>query len=88
MAREHSHEEARLAETLDLMDAAVRLIEERLRREHPEATEEEIRGLLSDWLRQHEGATHSDGPGQPAPAERMRRLKFEEPGGGASPNPA
>jgi hypothetical protein len=36
-----------------------------LRREYPDATDEEIEGLLVTWLRTRPGAEHGDGWGRP-----------------------
>ena len=72
-------EEAKLAEALDLMDVAVRVYEERMRREHPNESHRFITARVSQWLRTHEGARHGDGPGKPVSEQRLRRLRIEDP---------
>ncbi|MCY4026154.1 MAG: hypothetical protein OXH75_07560 [Acidobacteria bacterium] len=50
--------------TLDLFDAGVALQRQNLRRQHPEASDEEIERLLGRWLRHRPGAEDGDGSGR------------------------
>jgi hypothetical protein len=77
--KERRTPEEKLTEALDLMDVAVRLYEERMRREHPDESDRSIAARVSQWLRTHEGAPHGDGPGKPVSEERLRRLRIEDP---------
>jgi hypothetical protein len=56
---------SRLRATCALADAARELMRARLKLEHPEATNQAIEGMLSDWLRTRPGAEHGDGVGRP-----------------------
>ena len=68
--------ERRFLEISELFDAGVRLTEERLRRQYPDATEADIARRLADWLHHHgDAAEFGDGPGRPVSAERLRRLR-------------
>lgn len=51
--------------TLDLFETGVDLMRQNLRRNHPEAGEEEIERLLEEWLRDRPGAATGDSPGRP-----------------------
>lgn len=64
---------ARLRQTLELADAGIDMMRLNLRREHPEASQETLDGLLREWLRRRPGAEHGDSWGRPAP-ERLARL--------------
>jgi len=55
----------RLRMALDLADSGIRMRRVQLRREHPEATDEELRELFKEWLRHPEGAPHGDAAGRP-----------------------
>ncbi len=58
---------------LDLHETGVALMRQNLRREHPQASEEEIEKLLVAWLHRRPGAEHGDAAGgvRPRlPAER------------------
>jgi hypothetical protein len=46
--------------TLDLFDAGVQVMRQNLRRQDPEADEQEIDRRLSAWLRTRPGAEHGD----------------------------
>jgi hypothetical protein len=61
-----SDEAARLRTALALFDDGVELMRQNLRREHPEATADEIERRLREWLRDRPGAEHGDGVGRPA----------------------
>ena len=51
--------------TLGLFDTGVDLMRQNLRRNHPEAGDEEIERLLRDWLLDRPGAESGDCPGRP-----------------------
>ena len=55
----------RLREACDLSDAAIVMVQARLQREHPEATQDVIAGLVGAWLSTRPGAEHGDGVGTP-----------------------
>lgn len=57
---------------LELFEDGVRIMEQNLRREHPDASEEEIENKLAAWLRHRPGAEHGDCVGRPLewPLER------------------
>ncbi|MCE2515232.1 MAG: hypothetical protein J4F37_09520 [Acidobacteria bacterium] len=58
--------------TLDLFDAGVALQRQNLRRQHPDASDEEIERLLVRWLRHRPGAEDGDGSGRRVvPADRF-----------------
>jgi hypothetical protein len=59
--------------TLDLFETGVALMRQNLRRAHPEATEEEIDGLLASWLHDRPGAEHGDCPGRVVDIGTRRR---------------
>ena len=50
----------RALETFELFEAGLEMVRARLRREHPDATEEDIESLLREWLRCRPGAEHGD----------------------------
>lgn len=54
----------RLRQTLDLFEAGLSMKQAQLRREHPDATEDEIEALLQVWLGERTGAEHGDAPGR------------------------
>lgn len=49
----------------DLFEVGVDMMRQRLRREHPEESEAEIRRRLDEWLSTRPGAEHGDGEGTP-----------------------
>lgn len=51
---------ARLRSTLDLMTAGTALMRQRMRREHPELSSEEVEARVRGWLR----ARPADAPGR------------------------
>jgi hypothetical protein len=63
--QERAAAEARLATALELADLAAEMVECRLRREHPEATTEELNRRLAEWYRERPGALRGDGVGRP-----------------------
>ena len=58
---------ARLRVALELFDTGVELMRQRLRRERPEATEDEVSHALTEWLHQRPGAEYGDTVGRPRP---------------------
>jgi hypothetical protein len=50
--------------TLDLFDAGVQMMRQNLRRQDPDADEQEIDRRLSMWLRARPGAEHGDCSGR------------------------
>lgn len=50
---------------LELFEDGVRLMEQNLRREHPDASDDEIEEKLRAWLRHRTGAEHGDCIGRP-----------------------
>ena len=56
---------ARLRTVLDLCELGESVRRAQLRREHPDATDEEIEGLLVVWLQTRPGAEHGDSWGRP-----------------------
>jgi hypothetical protein len=54
-----------LRPTLDLFDAGVDLMRQNLRREYPQADDDEIDGRLRRWLHERPGAESGDSPGRP-----------------------
>jgi hypothetical protein len=51
--------------TLDLFETGLELMRQNLRREHPDASEDEIDGRLQDWLQHRPGAEAGDCVGRP-----------------------
>jgi Rv0078B-related antitoxin len=51
--------------TLDLFETGLELMRQNLRREHPDASEDEIDGRLQDWLHHRPGAEAGDCAGRP-----------------------
>ncbi|MBI4886098.1 MAG: hypothetical protein HY824_03305 [Acidobacteria bacterium] len=51
--------------TLDLFETGLDLVRQNLRRDHPQASEEDIDRRLREWLRQRPGAESGDSPGRP-----------------------
>jgi hypothetical protein len=60
----------RFQTALELFDLAERMLEQRLRREHPEWTEDQIDEAMDAWLLHRPGAEHGDGEGTPVPLPR------------------
>ena len=50
--------------TLDLFETGLRLMRQNLRRDHPEATEQEIDRQLREWLHRRPGAESGDCSGR------------------------
>lgn len=57
-------ERMRLA--LDMYEVGERMQRARLRREHPDATDEQIEALVQEWLRHRPGAEFGDAVGRPS----------------------
>lgn len=55
----------RLRIALDLFNFGVDMMLQKLRREIPDATEEELQARLVDWLQDRPGAEHGDAAGRP-----------------------
>lgn len=49
---------------LDLFETGVRIMRQNLKRDFPDATEQEIEDRLNAWLRHRPGAEHGDRPGR------------------------
>ena len=60
-----------LALALELTDLGQRLRTQRFRREHPDATDDEVEAFTRAWLMARPGAPHGDSPG------RAVRLPFD-----------
>lgn len=56
---------ARLRTAFDLFEAGEAMMRANLKRRHPGATAEEIRGLLAEWLTTRPGAENGDSAGRP-----------------------
>ena len=59
----------RLRQTFDLFEAGVSMKRAALRREHPEADDDEIDRLLRAWLATRPGAPHGDAAGRARPTD-------------------
>lgn len=55
----------RLRATIQLHEDGVRLMRQNLRRQQPDATDDEIEERLGEWLSERPGAEHGDGVGRP-----------------------
>jgi len=60
-----SREARRLRTAFELFEAGVRMMTERLRRLHPEASPAELEDLLREWLLSRPGAETEDAVGVP-----------------------
>jgi hypothetical protein len=58
---------------LELYAAGEEMMRQRLRREHPDASHEEIETMLASWLSERPGADHGDADGRPAAWPRHAR---------------
>lgn len=63
----------RLRIALDLHELGVEMMRQKLRREAPEATEDEIQARLVAWLQDRPGAEYGDAEGRPGTWPRQRR---------------
>jgi hypothetical protein len=57
--------------TLDLFETGLDVMRQNLRRNHPDASEEEIDQLLNQWLHDRPGAEFGDCPGRPVDVNRF-----------------
>ena len=55
----------RLRLALDMFATGEALMRQKLRREHPDATDAEIEGRLTTWLQERPGAEAGDAVGRP-----------------------
>ncbi|MDQ3886126.1 MAG: hypothetical protein M3308_03710 [Actinomycetota bacterium] len=51
---------------LELYDVGENMLRQRLRRERPEASAEDIDAAIAAWLQRRSGAEHGDHPGPPS----------------------
>ena len=51
-----------LALAFQLLDMALRMQAQRYRREHPDATDDEVKAFVKAWLSDRPGAPDGDGP--------------------------
>ena len=65
------HAERHLEAAIQMLPTATQLTEQRLRREHPDASDTEIRQMVTEWLHAGEGACEGF---RPVSAERLRRI--------------
>lgn len=63
----------RLNVCFDMFEFGTEMMRQKLRREHPDAGEEEMRTRYLAWLHDRPGAEHGDGVGRPASWPRRRR---------------
>jgi hypothetical protein len=63
----------RLRITFDLCELGESMRRAQLRREHPNATDDEVEALLATWLQTRPGAEHGDGWGRPISWPPARR---------------
>ena len=59
-------------QTLELFELGVAVMRQNLRRNHPEATDQEIEALLRRWLHERPGAEMGDCPGRTVDLSRER----------------
>lgn len=57
---------------LHLFELSERMLRQKLRRRHPQASEDEIEAMIAAWLEHRPGAEHGDGVGKPVPWPRRR----------------
>jgi hypothetical protein len=62
--------QARLRTALELAELAEQMMLQNLRRADPQATQDEIRRRLGEWLRHRPGAEAGDCPGKPVSIRR------------------
>lgn len=66
-----SREARRLRTAFELFEAGVRMMTERLRRRHPQASPAELEALLREWLLSRPGADTGDADGVPGTWPRV-----------------
>ncbi|GIW40821.1 MAG: hypothetical protein KatS3mg076_1398 [Candidatus Binatia bacterium] len=57
----------RLRVAMELFELGEKMLRQKLRRDHPSATESEIDAKVAEWLERRPGAEHGDAPGRPLP---------------------
>ncbi len=57
---------ARIRAALDLYEVGENMLRQRLQRERPEASVQEIDAAIAAWLQRRPGAEHGDHPGPPS----------------------
>jgi hypothetical protein len=57
----------------ELSDAAIQLVRARLRRQHPEATDDQLSRMVDAWLETRPGAEQGDGVGRLVAWPRTRK---------------
>ena len=62
-----------LALAFELSELGLRIREQRYRREHRNASDEEVETFIRAWLLDRPGAPFGDGPGRPVPWPRPTR---------------
>jgi hypothetical protein len=65
MSERSLHPEEKLRLALDMFEAGVDLMRQRLRREHPELAATAIERLVAQWVSTRPGAEHGDAAGRP-----------------------
>lgn len=70
VARDQGELIVALRTAFELHDAGVEMTRLRLRRKHPEASDEAIEEMVADWLAERPGAELGDGVGRPVPWPR------------------
>lgn len=72
-ATPHETPAQRLRIALDLFELGLDMMRQKLRRETPDATEDELQAQLVAWLQERPGAELGDGVGRPGHWPRLRR---------------
>lgn len=67
----------RMQIAFDLAETAEEMNRMTLKRQHPDASDEEIERMIVAWYQHRPGAEHGDGDGVPDP-ERFKELKVSE----------
>jgi len=62
----------RLRTAFDLHDLAVKMLEQKYRREHPGAGDADVEAAVVGWHARRPGAEHGDAEGRPVPWPRGR----------------
>lgn len=60
-----------LATAFELADLGARMVETRFRRDHPNATDDEVAARVSEWWHDRSGAPDGDCPGRSIPVDRF-----------------
>jgi hypothetical protein len=66
-AQSHDRLAEKLRLTLDLYEAGEDMVRAKLRRQHPDASAEEIEAMIERWLMERPGAELGDALGHPRP---------------------